>query len=477
MNPNPAPPAPPAPPANVPPANNQQGGNPQPNVVPAPLVFATNPYSADINPATTQGMKLFVYATSPVDSKEKLDLTIGKQVEIINSLREYSAKFAWGKVISAIPVSDVVNAETKDILYDLNKLSETLVRQYTNSVFHQRNSRNLPATRTNPHAFDIDPANDPNDRPIFYQRVRLTMIGQFILGLFSKAALNTIVMKKHLYTWRSTNGDVYLDGALMLQIIMDHINPSTRVGVTHLKDLLRDAKLSQHNNNVLSLTEKMDSTYQEILNRGGSHDDYIKDLFEALLSGKNDIFNKYIQDKKTAWETGTEIESHRLIQDAVTVYNNMYVKKTWNQKNKDEDKIVALTTQLNEMKEKLKGKDNDSSSSKKDKVKIGKYEIAAWRIKKSFGDSVDRDGKTYYWCPKHMNGDGMYVTHKPEDHGKNNRRKKDDKDKGSDKSNKNKQKALTLSDKMKSAMVTRFKCSDEEAKQLWSEICDENTDF
>ena len=36
-------------------------------------------------------------------------------------------------------------------------------------------------------------------------------------------------------------------------------------------------------------------------------------------------------------------------------------------------------------------------------------------------DSIERDGKTWYWCPKHVVSwiyDGLYVTHKPEYHDK-----------------------------------------------------------
>ena len=33
-------------------------------------------------------------------------------------------------------------------------------------------------------------------------------------------------------------------------------------------------------------------------------------------------------------------------------------------------------------------------------------------------DKVLKDGKQYYWCPKHQNDAGLYVTHHPLDHGK-----------------------------------------------------------
>ena len=44
--------------------------------------------------------------------------------------------------------------------------------------------------------------------------------------------------------------------------------------------------------------------------------------------------------------------------------------------------------------------------------------IAPWRFSKTFGDSVAKVGKQYYWCNQHQEDRGLYVTHHPLDHGK-----------------------------------------------------------
>ena len=38
-----------------------------------------------------------------------------------------------------------------------------------------------------------------------------------------------------------------------------------------------------------------------------------------------------------------------------------------------------------------------------------------WQITNK-GESIEHEGKTWWWCPRHREGKGMYVTHKPEDH-------------------------------------------------------------
>ncbi len=434
---------------------------------PEVVTFSTNPYSADINPSTKHCSTLYLNATKAVEVDSKLDLSLKQQQAILEELRKIQSKFGWGKVTSKVPASDANNAPQYDVLLDINKLSVTLVREYTNSIFHRRNSRVLP-TGSNPIAFEIDPQAEENDRPIFYNRVRCTMIGEYLLGLFKPKALLKITQKKHLYTWRTTDGEVLYDGVLMLQFIMDIINPSTKVGVSGLKDQLRNAKLSNHQNNVASLTEHMENTYQEIISRGSTHEDYTKDLFDALGSGKNDEFNSFISTKKTQWETGTTIDSNQLITDAITIYNNLYVKNLWNAKSKADDKLVALTTQVSKLKDelsKVKGGKNDSDKGGEKKIKLGKYYVDAWRVNR--GDksksTLKKHGKTWFWDEKKNNNQGLWTTKKPDDSKST--------DKSSDKSGSNK--SLTLNDKMKAAMVTRFKCSDDEASQLWSEVCDQ----
>ena len=114
-----------------------------------------------------------------------------------------------------------------------------------------------------------------------------------------------------------------------------------------------------------------------------------------------------------------------------------------------------------------------------------------WRMKKE-GSMKIVDGVEWFWCPHHrLEGffDALYMPHKPEDHDK----WKAEKDKkraeykrqkaylgpstsssttatsGSSPSG-NPQK-LKLSDKMKAVLMTKFNCSDEDAKNLVGEIC------
>ena len=150
----------------------------------------------------------------------------------------------------------------------------------------------------------------------------------------------------------------------------------------------------------------------------------------------------------------------------------MIIRQTWKQEEPKNAKIDALTTQVKSLQDKL----NNGQFMKKEGK--GNIHIAPWRLTKTLGDKVERDDKTWHWCgQQHNEGKGMYVRHHPDDHTtwkERNRKKKDD-DKTNEPASDNKKKPgssdkLSLSDNLKAAMMTKFKCSTDDADKLWKDV-------
>ena len=83
--------------------------------------------------------------------------------------------------------------------------------------------------------------------------------------------------------------------------------------------------------------------------------------------------------------------------------------------------ISALVTQVKSLEEQVangakpQANATDQSSNTKGPEKLL---IPVWRTK-NVGPSCERDGATWWWCPHHKKPglfDGLYMTHKPEDH-------------------------------------------------------------
>ena len=72
------------------------------------------------------------------------------------------------------------------------------------------------------------------------------------------------------------------------------MKPSTRVGIFALKDKIRATRSVNYNHNIGDMLDHMNATYLEIVRIGGKHEDMIMNLFNSLMSSKNEIFNAYI---------------------------------------------------------------------------------------------------------------------------------------------------------------------------------------
>ena len=67
---------------------------------------------------------------------------------------------------------------------------------------------------------------------------------------------------------------------------------------------------------------------------------------------------------------------------------------------------------------KWQGKTSSGATNEDDENIEGTTRVKKWRALKKVA-SVTREDKTWYWCPKHVlrgKFDGLYVTHKPENH-------------------------------------------------------------
>ena len=130
------------------------------------------------------------------------------------------------------------------------------------------------------------------------------MIGSRIYKSLDEDSKKYLHTKSDMWIWKSHEGEDYYDGVTMLQILVTKVNPSTRVGVSDLKEKLRRVKLSNHSDDVHEMLEYMQDNYSKILQAGGSHEDYLMDLYNALLTTKNDVFRDVIQQSKDDWEVG-----------------------------------------------------------------------------------------------------------------------------------------------------------------------------
>ena len=185
-----------------------------------------------------------------------------------------------------------------------------------------------------------------------------------------------------------------------------------------------------------------DTTYNQILDKGGAFANLENAYFDALLTCTNQDFVSDIKLELTKWDSGATMSFEDIKADALIKYNNI-CKRLKKDKQyfdgqrlvggstathdsiipKDTDaKLVALAIELVATRKELaeaqasvsRGSGASFSSTTSSGLQKRLVDISKWRMKKPFGDSVFKDGKQYYWCLNHVYKglcDGLYVTH------------------------------------------------------------------
>jgi len=381
-----------------------------------PISFLSDPFEGDINPGTADGAKLFASATKDRTKENLLTIAQSKVTDIMATFRHDSNMFCWGKLINMI---DDNKGGRVRILEDFTLCNLMLVQEEAARTWFKQDHKNGdPYTHTLKAAFD--PATDSDDKIMFFRQVRSKMIAKRIESSLSSASWKVLFGKRKHFTWMGSNGIASYDGPTMLQIIISTVNPSTRVGISDLKVSIRTARLVQVQWDVVALCDKMTADYLLITELNGKHDDMVLDTYTALLSGKNDIFNNFVQRGKDDWELRKDQNYEDVMDNATVKYNNMVKQKIWTQTDPKDVKILALTTLNHELQNGKKagksyaGAVTGGGVAEKEWV----FTLDPWRIVKE-GSSKTVDGKTWNWCPHHKREgkyDGMYVAHTPDKH-------------------------------------------------------------
>ncbi len=438
--------------------------------------FILDPYSSDINPGTESGRKLFLKATEERTDTKRVDVTQGNAKEFLEMMTDDAKNFSWGSLVHRVVDTD---GERRSILRDIRKLTLEAVKKQAMRIWNDSTATRASTLPTDFTTTEIDPAATATDRPIFYERTRSTMIAKRILGSISTSSKKTLFTKKKDFAWMDdATGEYNYDGPTILHILMSSVNPNTRVGVTGLKEKIRTAKMGAFNHNVKDLLTDIASNYNMIVEQGFSHDDVVMDTFKALLTSTNVEFNSYIQRHKDAWEEGKTFTLDGLSIDAINKYNNMVHQKLWNKADPKDAKLLALTTEVQDLKTQLKLNDADGASGSNKRK--GNFQLEAWRMKKGEEKKVV-DGVQYWWCPHHKREgvfDGLYMPHDPSSgHEEWKRRKEERKSKSKDKKSSTASSAgseqtpkLQLNDSMKRVLMTRFGCSEDAASNACSEL-------
>ena len=79
--------------------------------------------------------------------------------------------------------------------------------------------------------------------------------------------------------------------------------------------------------------------------------DLLSKLFKGYAAASDNTFTKYIEHKQEEYEYGTDIKPTALMSLADKIYKTLKIKRTWNYPYQGEEKILALKTEIEKLKQ------------------------------------------------------------------------------------------------------------------------------
>ena len=147
-------------------------------------------------------------------------------------------------------------------------------------------------------------------------------------------------------------------------------------------------------------------------------------MFKGYEAATDKTFVDYISRKKERYEEGEDVTSDALMDQANSKYKLMKEKKTWNAPSDQEEKILALMSEVRNLKKIKKGvtfkRENIPNSGKQHPKEQRKgVEKPSWFTKEPSPEDLTKpkewNGKTWYYCSPKTGGKcaGAYRIHKP----------------------------------------------------------------
>ena len=367
-----------------------------PAIVPPPGPFALTPALAMpdvVDLSTSTGIKLYKKITEPLETP--FDGTPSKLSSFLDNVSQRARDSGWNATILRISNQSVVNPQ----VYHL--------------VTHHR-LLTIENVRANAMTYVGQPIRAAQDAAWMYEFIRDS--------LTENAKVRLAVEKDKFMINDYPDGPSYLK-ALLIKFFVEttatnyYLRESLSLLPTKIKDLKSDiAKFNDH----------VDSIVMNLAAGGETSSDLIVYLFKSYLLVEDKAFNQFILNKKEKFDEGDPtITTQALMDSALNKYNTLRQSKAWKAKTPEEERLIALTAQLKEARDKItelakkKGSStkagNNKDTTKQDSEGTDpkkQKNLDPWRTERKGNEmKLEKDDKTYHWCTHH----GYWCEHETKD--------------------------------------------------------------
>ena len=423
--------------------------------VPTPKTTAISPYGNFLDVSSKEQKLLWREMVKPSADFVLLEMTVANSKAIIDLFTDKAITFRWMRYMR-VPIHgdgfvgltpnktasgrDSYNAALsvfKNLLEDFNHLTLDDVMAFASWFMGDLTTGRSVRAPTDMTMKYLDVNATGNDGLVacFKQECRSVscLVWHTIKNHFSATSYKALLVRKKDFAYEcEETGDIVYDGYTLLRMIYMVVKPNVVIDVKDLQLKMEKMTIITADNNFHTLSTKLEELQQEI--NADKGDDFCKDdkllteLFCAAEATTNEAFALDIRSAKNAWITGKQTDKHAIINELNVLYRNMVAEGSWKKTSTADSKIIALTTQVANLKKQLgmknggKGKDPKTSKKPGGKKEDGKN----WRYTK-VGDTTKcpETGATLMWCPHHGTGAYMPSNHNHKEWAENKRKRQE----------------------------------------------------
>ena len=407
--------------------------------LPTPKTVSVTPYGNFLD--LSKKDKVFCEMVRADDDHTALDMNVTNSKAIVELFQDKAITYCWmrymqipttgtgatgnapGMTPGGRPTYMASLGDFKNLIEDFNHLTIDQVMAFTSWFMGDIGQALVvrPANDMKMRWLDVNAPGNNGLVSCFKQECRTVsyVLWHTIKNHLSSPSYKSLLVRKKDFAYECTEtGDVYYDGYTLLRMIFTVVKPDVIVDIKDLQTKMEKMTILSAGNDFHKLSTAMEELQQEINAEKG--EDFLKDdkllseLFRAAEATTNEAFNLFVRIAKTNWITGKIRDKHVIVNDLNVIYRNMVAEGSWKNVSSVDSKIIALTTELKQLKKKY-AESNTSKFNGKGGGKAGqskKEEGKNWRYTK-VGDTTTcpETGATLKWCPHH--GKGAYM---PSDH-------------------------------------------------------------
>lgn len=312
-----------------------------------------------------------------------------------------------------------------------------ILKEYTKITEDEmKTSRDLrwPAVENFATQVEADKASD--------DQIKASTVGAYIHASLTEDAKKQLKADEEHFKVIDVSGNPFFDGPSYFWKIAELVDPNNDSLVEDVRTKLRTLNVKNHGYSVIQMLAEFKNLRTRVIELGGtySNDEQFLDFWHAITTMKEREFARYVTTERDTYRD-TPKARRLTIEKYMTKFQkketSMKSEDKWNVLSPEDSMIMALfsaldskssadsTTSIKQRKSKKydqdsNGKDNnDKPLTDEERKARREARIPDWKKEKpkdSETTQLEKEGRTYHFCTKCRDGEGMWALHETDGH-------------------------------------------------------------